>query len=381
MTTLLDVNAVSALLHKEGLGSFMGGIESLIMQTADRLADAYRRWDEFAKRSRIGIHSVRGDIELMPVADHHYYAFKYVTGFPQNPQRNLPNVMAFGALSSVETGEPLFLCEMAIATAIRTAAMSALVARHLARKGSRSMAIIGCGAQCDFQILAFNALLGIKKFYLYDVDAAAMNKVVENLSEGEIEFVLPDRSINDSQASIRKVLERHPDIVTTVTADKTNATILTADMIRPGMHINAVGGDAPGKTELDKKILELEHARVVVEFEEQTRAEGEVQQMPPDFPVIEFNEIIRGIKPGRENSRQVTIHDSVGFALSDYAVLRLLYDKTRQYKLGTVVDLVPLETPDVKNLFRKVRKGGNEIGLSCDSPHAPGAKSLRHFRG
>jgi ornithine cyclodeaminase len=381
MTTLLDANAVCALLLKEGLGSRIDGIESLIRQTADRLADTYGRWDEFEKRSRIGIHSARGDFELMPVADQHYYAFKYVTGFPQNPVRNLPNVMAFGALSSIETGAPLFLCELAIGTAIRTAAMSALVAQHLARKDSRSMAIIGCGVQCDFQILAFNALLGIKKFYLYDVDAAAMSKVVENLSEGEIEIVLPDRSINDSHASIRKILERNPDIVTTVTADKTNATILTADMIRPGMHINAVGGDAPGKTELDKKILELENARVVVEFEGQTRAEGEIQQMPPDFPVVEFHEIISGKKPGREHSRQVTIHDSVGFALSDYAVLSLLYDKTQQYKLGTVVDLAPLQASDVKNLFRNPRKGGNEIGLSCDSPHAPGAKSLRHFRG
>jgi ornithine cyclodeaminase len=349
---LLDSKTVDDLILKEGLGSRIDGIGSLIQQTADRLADAYRRWDEFTKRSRSGVHSPMGDFELMPIADQNYYAFKYVTGFPKNPERNMPDVTAFGVLSDAQTGGIVFLCEMSIGTAIRTAAMSALVAQYLARKDSQSMAIIGCGAQSDFQILAFYILLGIKKFYVYDIDREAMNKVVKNLSGGEIEIILPNHSINYSASAILKMMEHRPDIVTTVTADKTNATILTADMIRPGMHINAVGGDAPGKTELDKKILELEHARVVVEFEEQTRAEGEVQQMPPDFPVIEFHEIIRGIKPGREHSQQVTIHDSVGFALSDYAVLRLLYDKAQHYKLGIPVDLY-LSAVNPKNAYNR----------------------------
>jgi ornithine cyclodeaminase len=353
MTTFLDINAVSDLIHREGGGSFLAGIESLIEQAANHLTDAYRRWDQFSKSSRIALHRKEGDIELMPAADDDYYTFKYVTGFPGNPVLGLPNVLAFGALASAETGEPLLLCDMAIATAIRTAAMSALVARHLARGDSRSMAVIGCGAQSDFQILAFKALLGIKKFYLYDIDLAAINKVIWNLSNLGIEFVLPDYSINDHQAAIRSILDRHPDIVTTITADKTNATILTIDMIKPGMHINAVGADAPGKTELDKRILK--RARVVVEFEPQARVEGEIQQMHPDFPITEFHEIARGIKPGRENAKDVTIFDSTGFALSDYALLRLLYDKVREHGLGAIFNLVPVE--DVKNLLRTAREG------------------------
>ena len=72
---------------------------------------------------------------------------------------------------------------------------------------------------------------------------------------------------------------RGADIVTTVTADKRNAIILTPDMIEPGMHLNAVGGDCPGKTELHADILRSRDARIVVEFEPQARIEGEIQQL------------------------------------------------------------------------------------------------------
>ncbi|MGK9537026.1 ornithine cyclodeaminase, partial [Salmonella enterica subsp. enterica] len=90
-----------------------------------------------------------------------------------------------------------------------------------------------------------------------------------------------------------------------VTADKAYATILTDDMIEPGMHLNAVGGDCPGKTELDRRIVE--RARVIVEYEPQSRIEGEIQHMPHDSPVTELWQVINGQQPGRENARQVTL--------------------------------------------------------------------------
>ncbi|MCE7766742.1 ornithine cyclodeaminase, partial [Pseudomonas putida] len=85
------------------------------------------------------------------------------------------------------------------------------------------------------------------------------------------------------------------DIVTTVTADKTNATILTRAMVQPGMHLNAVGGDCPGKTELDAAILP--EASVFVEFAPQSRIEGEIQHMAPDFAVTELWQVLHGKSP------------------------------------------------------------------------------------
>ena len=124
------------------------------------------------------------------------------------------------------------------------------------------------------------------------------------------------------------------DIVTTVTADKRNAVILTPPMIAPGMHINGVGGDCPGKTELHPDILRMPDMRVVVEFEPQSRIEGEIQQMPPDYPVIELAQVVRGEAVARRTDRDITLFDSVGFALEDYSSLRFLHWLISQQRLG-----------------------------------------------
>ncbi len=95
---------------------------------------------------------------------------------------------------------------------------------------------------------------------------------------------------------------RGADIVTTATADKTRAAILRPAMIEPGMHINAVGGDCPGKTELHRGVLEM--GSVFVEFEPQSRIEGEIQQLPADFAVTEFWQVLAGHRPGRRGPRR-----------------------------------------------------------------------------
>src|SRR5690606_18461461 len=100
-------------------------------------------------------------IELMPVCDARSWSFKYVNGHPRNFLLGRPSAMAFGALARVDSGEPEFLSELTLTTAMRTAAMSALAARCLARPDSRTMAMIGNGAQSEFQALAFHYLLGI----------------------------------------------------------------------------------------------------------------------------------------------------------------------------------------------------------------------------
>jgi ornithine cyclodeaminase len=138
------------------------------------------------------------------------------------------------------------------------------------------------------------------------------------------------------------------DIVTTVTADKTNATILTPEMIEPGMHINGVGGDCPGKTELHAEVLA--RASVFVEYEPQTRIEGDLQQMPADFAVTEFWRVLAGAAEGRRSADEITVFDSVGFALEDYSALRLLRDLAQELGLGAPVGLIPA-LADPKDLY------------------------------
>lgn len=333
MTRYLDVTAVSKLIQTIGLEQAITGLSSYVV-------DDYRRWSEFGKAPRVASHSPVGVIELMPIADRTLYGFKYVNGHPQNTEKHLPTVMAFGVLAEVATGLPVLLSEMTLTTALRTAATSAIAARALARKNSKSMAVIGCGAQSEFQILAFKAMLGIHEFHVYDVDAEAMAKLQRNLSAHREITIIPASSIREAV--------KGADIVTTITADKTKAAILTVDMIESGMHINGVGGDCPGKTELHPDILKT--ARVIVEYEPQTRIEGDIQQMPADFPVTELWKVLTGAEQGRQSETQVTVFDSVGFALEDFSALRYLHDAAAQRNAGHIINLVP-SLQDPKDLY------------------------------
>ena len=342
MVDFIGIQDIQRIVGRMGPALFIEGL------AAEIEAD-YRRWSAFDKSARHAIHSPGGVIELMPTSDGQMYSFKYVNGHPKNTAKGLLTVTAFGVLADVETGYPLLLSELTVTTALRTAAMSALAARHMARPDSRVMALIGNGAQSEFQAIAFHHMLGIGEFRLYDVDAAATEKLARNLE------ALGHRNLQVRCCRSTEEAVRGAHIVTTVTADKRNADILTPDMIQPGMHLNAVGGDSPGKTELHADILRRTDARVVVEYEPQSRIEGEIQQLPADFAVTEFAQVLAGSAPGRASLDEVTIFDSVGFALEDYSALRYVYKLQRQQGQQHRIDLIPeLENP--KNLYALLAK-------------------------
>lgn len=339
MTRFVDVPTMSRLVQELGAPRFIG-------ELADAIRADFVRWEDFEKSARLASHSPVGVIELMPVADAKTYAFKYVNGHPGNTARGMYTVMAFGVLADVDTGYPVLLSELTLATALRTCATSLMAARALARPDSRRMALIGNGAQSEFQALAFHSHLGIEEVAVYDIDPRATDKLVRNLS------VYPDLKVIRAGSVAEAV--RGADIVTTVTADKAYATIITPEMVEPGMHINGIGGDCPGKTELHADVLR--GARVFVEYEPQTRVEGDIQQLPADFPVVDLWRVLAGRVAGRESPEQVTVFDSVGFALEDYAVLRYVLAQAEQHQLGEHIELVP-STDDPKDLFRLTRKG------------------------
>jgi len=332
-TRYLDITDIRTLLKRKG-------VQNVLSELVSYIESDYRRWQDFHKCARVANHSDNGVIELMPVSDSQLYGFKYVNGHPANTFQNMLTVMAFGALADVATGFPLLLSEFTIVTALRTAATSAWVARLLARPNAKRMAVIGNGAQSEFQILAFTTVLGINEVRVFDIDPHATDKLVRNLAG------LPGLTLLRCHSAAEAV--RGADIVTTVTADKNYATILTPDMIEDGMHINAVGGDCPGKTELHAEVLL--RGKVFVEYEPQSRIEGDIQQMPADFPVTELWEVLQQVKPGRENAQQITIFDSVGFALEDFSALRYLHEHSREMSLGSLMNLIPQDF-NPKDLF------------------------------
>jgi len=248
-------------------------------------------------------------------------------------------------LADVDTGYPLLLSELTLTTALRTAATSALAAQRMARKDSHVMALIGNGAQAEFQTIAFHHLLGIREVRLFDTDPGATDKLERNLARLHLAGLKVVRC-NSTAAAVAGA-----DIITTATADKRNAIILTPELIAPGVHLNAVGGDCPGKTELHRDILLRPDVRVVVEYEPQSRIEGEIQQMDASYAVCEFSAVLAGRVPGRAHEREVTLFDSVGFALEDFSALRYLrrihYEERGAHAR---VDLLP-EPADPKDLF------------------------------
>jgi len=248
-------------------------------------------------------------------------------------------VTAFGMLADVHNGYPTLLAEMTVLTALRTAATSAMAARHLARPDSSVMAMIGTGAQAEFQALGFRAALGINRLRVWDTDPAALDKFERNA--GRLGFDV-------HRASSAADATDGADVITTCTADKSNAIVLTDAMVGPGVHVNAIGGDCPGKTELATGILP--RSRVFVEYTPQTRVEGEIQHQPADFPVTELWEVVTGARPGRQDPSDITLFDSVGFAIEDFSALRHLAASVDGTDFYALVDLVA-EPADPKDLF------------------------------
>ena len=322
------------------------GLEPFLVDLAAQIEADFERWESFDKTPRVASHSKIGVIELMPTSDGELYGFKYVNGHPSNAKHGLQTVTAFGLLADVATGYPVLLTEMTLLTALRTAATSAMAAKHLAPENARTMAMIGNGAQAEFQCIAFKAICGIEAVRLYDIDPKASRKCAENLQSSGLEVTL----CGSAQDALLGA-----DIVTTCTADKQYATILTDNMVGSGVHINAIGGDCPGKTELHPDILR--RSAIFVEYPEQTRIEGEIQQLAPDHPVTELWKVISKAEPGRTSSDQITLFDSVGFAVEDFSALRMIKRCLSGTDFYIELDLLadPDEPKDLFGMFARAR--------------------------
>ncbi|ETD72520.1 ornithine cyclodeaminase [Pelistega indica] len=336
-TILISPQDIAQIVSKKGLKEVFEGV-------ADYILKDYLRWNEFDKSARVASYLDNGVLELMPIASKDQYSFKYVNCHPDNPKSGLSTVLAFGALINNSTGLPGVISEFTLTTAIRTAAMSALTARFLARKNSKRMAIIGNGCQSEFQALAFHYLLGINELALFDIDKEASKKLAENLKDTSIQITICD--------SVEEAV-KGADIITTVTAEYSKAHIIKASMIEKGMHINAVGGDSPGKTELEPSVLNM--GKVYIEFEPQTRVEGELQNMPADFEVSLLSNVFASGNPARTSDEEITIFDSVGFAIEDFSAVRYMTDVAKELGLAQAISIAPnLDNP--KDLFNYLKK-------------------------
>ncbi|MGD9152181.1 MAG: ornithine cyclodeaminase [Gammaproteobacteria bacterium] len=315
--------------------------DKMIKVAFEALTNELKRWQEFKKCPRHAIYYPHGVFELMPCSDNQYYGYKYVNCHPANPKQHKSSVVATGMLVDIETGYPLMFCDMTLLTAIRTAATSAIAAKYLADPGAGKIGLIGTGAQAEFQILWLSSIFNIDTVKFFDVDSKAMEKLQRNI-DGKFKNIIACKNAFEVTQDI--------DILTTAINTKEKVKLVEYDWVKDNhkLFINAIGGDCPGKTEMDVEIVK--NSRIVVEFFPQTRVEGEIQNLEHDPEYTELWELVQQQKPGRTDQDKIILFDSVGFALADFAIMKMVYEQG----LGSEITVLP-DIPDPKDLYAAVR--------------------------
>jgi ornithine cyclodeaminase/alanine dehydrogenase-like protein (mu-crystallin family) len=310
------------------------GLDGFLNQILEALERGFK---EFATKqitvpSRQEFYFSKGTMESMPASDRDYFSCKIVNTHLENPSKfGVPTIIASGLLVDGLTGFPMMITESTILTAMRTGIASAIATKYLARRGSKTIGIIGNGAQALPQIHAISLVRDIKKVYAYDTDFEASKSFKRTT-----ERLFKDLEI--TVASNPKSICCESDILVTATCkEKNTPPMVYNEWIYDGTHINAVGGDSPNKVELEKSLLE--RAKVIVDFMDQAVYEGESQQISRDKIYGDLAEIVTRIKIGRIKDDEVTIFDSVGFAMEDLQVYKLVYELAIKEGIGRRVNI------------------------------------------
>lgn len=259
-----------------------------------------------------------GDLRTMPsyVEDMDVSAVKIVNVHPQN-QKNfgMRTVMAVLVLVNPHTGAPLAFMDATHITDMRTGGAGAVASKLLARPNPKVLGIIGAGNQARTQMLGH-----ITQFRRKYKEQLGKVKVVQSAKD----------CVVDS------------DIVVTVTSAR--SPVVLDEWVRPGTHFNCMGADAPGKQEMDPKILK--RARLVIDDWEQASHSGEINvplskgELTKEDVDAEIGHIAAGLKPGRENDEQVTVFCSTGLAVQDCLTAKIAYDAAVQQKIGRSMQIV-----------------------------------------
>jgi ornithine cyclodeaminase/alanine dehydrogenase len=271
-----------------------------------------------------------GDFRGMPAYLEGFAGLKWVNSHPKNPTKHkLPAVMAVYILSDPSNAAPLAIMDGTALTAMRTGAGAAVATKTLARKNARVLGVVGCGAQARTLVACHRRVMTIAELRLYDRETAAAQRFA-----GEIKDI-PARVCTLDEAAAADVL---------CTTTPSRAPVVPSSVVGAGLHINAIGADAPGKQELDPDILK--RARVFVDDREQGFESGEVN-VPLHSGLLQehdiagtLGEVVAGLLPGRTSDSDVTVFDSTGLAVQDLAVARVIYDGARKSGRGVDFELI-----------------------------------------
>jgi alanine dehydrogenase len=260
-----------------------------------------------------------GDFRAMPARGGGLAILKWVTSFPRNPQAGLPVVMGMICVSSAEDGEPLALVDVRSVTALRTGAVAALAAQELAREDARTVGIVGCGLHGAWAARCL-AAAEYGPGVCFDPDPEAAGRLA-----GELDWEAGSRE--DALAC---------DVVTCVTPGS-EPVVLESDL-RPGLHLNMLGADGPGKAEAETAAVAK--AELFCDEWEQASHGGELTGaveagLVTRDDVRQLGDVLTGAVPGRSGVDAVTLFDSTGLAIQDLAICLALVSAHRAGSMST----------------------------------------------
>ena len=282
-----------------------------------------------------------GDLRTMPsyVEDMDVSAVKIVNVHPDNAKNfGMRTVMAVLVLVNPHTGAPLAFMDATHITDMRTGGASAVASKYLARPNPKILGMIGCGNQARTQMLALITQFGhFDEVRLYDMFPEKSKALAREFRRHYKEQVGKIKAVQNAKDCVID-----SDIVVTVTSAR--APVVLDEWVKDGTHFNCMGADAPGKQEMDPKILK--RARLVIDDWEQASHSGEINvplakgEMTKDDVDVEIGHIVAGLKPGRESDQQITVFCSTGLAVQDCLTAKIAYDAAIAQKIGRSVQIV-----------------------------------------
>jgi L-lysine cyclodeaminase len=289
-----------------------------------------------------------GLIEWMPLYQKGEEVVIKVVGYhPKNPRNfNLPTILSSISSYDTSTGHLKGIADGVLLTALRTGAASAVASKYLAKSNSSVLGLIGCGAQSITQLHALSRIFDIKKVLLYDIDKAVLHSFSERAEILNLNLEIVESTINN--------IMENSDIVSTETSiDVVAGPLFNNLKTKNHLHINAVGSDFPGKTELPLDILK--RSFVCPDFVEQAKIEGECQQLEDDQIGPDIIKLIQKSSSYEHIKKQLSVFDSTGWALEDQVVMDLFLDLANQFNIGLHIPIENI-TEDAKNPYHFLMK-------------------------
>lgn len=305
----------------------------------DAVEEAFRLWalGEVQPPAVLGVHVEGGGFHVKAAAlrgERHYFAAKTNGNFPGNPGRNgLPSIQGVIVLCDADVGTPLAIIDSGSVTEIRTAAATAVAARHLARPARVEVTLVGCGAQARSQLRALAVVRGLSGVRVLDLDGAAADAFARGM---RAELGVPVEAVDDLAGALAQ-----SDVCITCTTSR--SPVLHPGMLRPGTFVAAVGADNPEKHEIAPELMGS--SKVVADSLAQCREIGDLHHaivagvMGADDVHAELGAVVAGLRPGRESPEEVIVFDSTGTGLQDVAAAVIAFERAVAAGRGSRVEL------------------------------------------